>query len=716
MSVNEQEEQGVNGFWMRADDYSERTSFYYFKKKIWAGRDNSLLIHICADTRYQLYINGHLCCEGPCQGSEFLRYYDTANCSDKLQQGENDVLVKVMHVCEDQFISTYKKNYAALWLSAQFTCDGESRDFGSDESWTCFRDDQITFRQGEGVHKSMPEFETVAGEARLTNVPIHIWYEPQLEKGCRNCWGTSEPYLLAPRPIPQMQTYPERPFQRLTSCEFDAGKYTTAKVRFSLRAPAGTRIKIIYAECRMTPAADGSWHKEMCDAPGGYIDGVYDEVEANGLLQVFEPFWYRAFRFIRVSAEASVEVLHAGYAEYFYPMHNIAKFACSDPSINRMWEVSIQTVRCCMHEIYVDCPYYEQQQYVLDSTLEALFTYRLTDDTRMQKKCLTDLSCAQLPDGMMRANYPSTEAQVIPGFSLFFIFMVSDYLYYTGDLAFVRSMTGTIDRILAGFRMREDARGLFGATPYWPFIDWAPAWELGVPKGGYTEPLAVLNFMYAAALKKAADINRRCGRPGTASDYEAHAEEINRLVTLHCYDAKKGLFRDTPTEPAYAEHTTLWAILSGAVEGESARMLMQRTLQSDVVRCSFSMNHYFFRALEKAGLYEIAGEVLNGWRKMLDMNCTTWRENPDQPRSECHGWSSAPIYEASAMLLGVTPVTPGYEEVSVQPHTEGLDWARGEVPTPHGTILVSWEKVNGAIKLDVKLPEGVKLVAPQIER
>ena len=52
----------MNGLWIRADDRPERTYFYYFKKKIEAGDENSLVMDICADTRYQLYVNGELCC------------------------------------------------------------------------------------------------------------------------------------------------------------------------------------------------------------------------------------------------------------------------------------------------------------------------------------------------------------------------------------------------------------------------------------------------------------------------------------------------------------------------------------------------------------------------------------------------------------------------------------------------------------------------------
>lgn len=703
----------MNGIWIRVNERPTQTHFYYFKKKITAGKDNSLKIDVCADTRFQLYVNGILCCEGPSQGSWYQWYYDTVDCTGMLSEGENDITVKVMYCHSDAFISTFKHDRAALWLRADFVCDGERRDFQSDENWECFRDDSVSFERDIHVHASIPEFERHTAEKKLTHVQVSNYYEANTQSSCYNPWGLNEPYILEKRPIPGMQTYPEKNFgvdlKEPRAVELDAGKYTTAKVKFKIKAKEKTKVRIIYAECRLTPNGEGGWYKNMRDAKGGLIAGVYDEIEVDGDF-TFEPFWYRAFRFIRLESDNEFELVSATFAEYFYPMYDIAKFCCSDDMLNKMWDVSINTVRCCMHEIYVDCPYYEQQQYDMDSANEALFTYRFTSDTRMQKKCITDMAHSQIPDGMIQANYPSTKIQVIPDFSLFFIFMVRDYLRYTNDKRFVLSMTGYIDRVLEGFRSYEDERGLFGVTPYWPFVDWCPEWPNGVPVGGLGEPLTVSNLMYAAALNAAAEICEHCGKTGTASDYRARALRQNELTVKYCYDNEKGLFKNTPNRADYAEHTTLWAILSGAFTGEEAHKLMERTINADVSRCTFSMNHFMFRALEISGCYAYADKLLDGWRKMLDMHCTTWCENPDSPRSECHGWSSAPAYELSAVILGVKPASPGFDTVSIRPYTKTLDFAEGEIPTPHGKIYVKWHKEGNKTIVDYKLPSGVKLV------
>ena len=164
---------------------------------------------------------------------------------------------------------------------------------------------------------------------------------------------------------------------------------------------------------------------------------------------------------------------------------------------------------------------------------------------------------------------------------------------------------------------------------------------------------------------------------------------------------------------------TLWAILSGAVNGEEAGKLIDRTFDGHVpvAQCTFSMSYYMFRALEMAGRYEqYARRQLEGWEKMLDLHCTTWCENPDSPRSECHAWSSAPIYEFSSMVLGVYPTSDGYQSVRIRPHIDAykLTRAQGTVPTPYGVISVAWKKTEDEWTMDVALPEQAEMICEVI--
>ncbi|MBN2043915.1 MAG: hypothetical protein JW757_02745, partial [Anaerolineales bacterium] len=63
--------------------------------------------------------------------------------------------------------------------------------------------------------------------------------------------------------------------------------------------------------------------------------------------------------------------------------------------------------------------------------------------------------------------------------------------------------------------------------------------------------------------------------------------------------------------------------------------------------------------------------------------------------SLCHGWSAGPAVWLHQAVLGVKPGNPGFTRFHFQPNLGGLNWAEGDVPTPHGTIHVRLESRAG---------------------
>lgn len=706
--------------WIYASDRPAETRFYYFKKTFEAKASDSLDLRVSADTRYQLYINGNLISEGPCMGAAHLRYYETVNASDALKDGENEIFVKVQYVVGPYFHIVYHGDHPALWFDGKLTCsNGETVAIESNDSWECLRDDSVGFQNFLGIHGSMPPCEIWATNENLVSVPVRNWFAPNTDTHGFSPWGTIEPYSMYERPIPPMKEHERKILNTVKKGEgyiiYDTGEYTTAKVYLNvLNAPKGGEIKITYAESvsfdePIGVRPRGKVIRDDIDADGARIDGMYDVIHTRGGAQSFSTFWFRAFRYIKLELLENTECT-ISYAPYFYPFDKAGAFECSNEKYNKMWHISLNTLLCCTHETYVDCPYYEQGQYSMDGALEMLYTFRTSSDTKMPLKFIKDLAASQTVDGMICANYPTSVTQVIPDFTLFWILAVRDYLRYTGDIANVSPLMGTVDKALEAFDVLKNADGLINPTKYWAYVDWVPGWDRGVPPKGDDEPLTVTCLMYAAALRAAGQLCLTLGKKTRAAEYEERAAEMIAAVNKCCFDREAGLYLNSPTGNTYSQHTSVWAVLSGAVTGEDTGILIDRTFNSDknVAKCSFSMNYYLFRALESADRYFYAPELFRGWERMLDLHCTTWCENPDNPRSECHAWSSAPTYELSAMALGVYPAADGFKTVRIQPAVKNfeMDWARGSVHTPYGCVDVSWEKKDGILSLEVDLPEG----------
>ncbi len=96
---------------------------------------------------------------------------------------------------------------------------------------------------------------------------------------------------------------------------------------------------------------------------------------------------------------------------------------------------------------------------------------------------------------------------------------------------------------------------------------------------------------------------------------------------------------------------------------------------------------------------------LKPWRGMLENGLTTFAENPDPTRSDCHAWSSSPNYDFLATICGIMPASPGFSSVLIQPALGELTKVRGSMPHPNGEIRVALQRkeIEGIIA-EITLP------------
>src|SRR5690606_36146495 len=110
----------------------------------------------------------------------------------------------------------------------------------------------------------------------------------------------------------------------------------------------------------------------------------------------------------------------------------------NDEQLRRIWEVGWRTARLCAQETYVDCPYYEQLQYVGDTRIQALISLYVSGDDRLMRKAIRLFNWSSNYEGITASRYPTRINQYIPPFSLYWINMVHDYWMHRPDSVFVK--------------------------------------------------------------------------------------------------------------------------------------------------------------------------------------------------------------------------------------------------------------------------------------
>lgn len=722
--------------WITVTPAPDASALYIFKKRFSVTKAvESFVVRISADTRYRLYINGKELAHGPCQSTQYVKYYEELDCKNALVQGENEISIQLLHISPRigySFTTAPHHENPALYFDGTLVCEGKMEKIVSDESFAVSRVKNVSFFHPASTMRSLAPFESVEGDAEYQELACCELYTPHIEDNSYGSWGVKELYRIEKRPIQLLELLPKVPLPSVReyydengsyNIILDAGAYTTAMLRYEFQAPQGTKLKLIYAECMRTPGEDGSLGKDMRDNIDGVIPvGVsdsnhYDELTASGNTQTYEPFWYRAFRFIRVECSRKPEHFRASAARYTYNFETdalrggIGSFHSSDSKYAKLWEVSRNTLECCTHETFADCPFYEQQQYVGDGRFESVYAWKLSNDSRMQKKLIIDTAHSLQTDGQIATTSPNMWTQIIHVSNFYFVNLIREYLRFTDDRAFVKTQIGALSCNIAYFESTKTPEGLINPPDGCHFIDWASAWKKGHPEGGDKAPMAIYNLMYAASLRDAAEICEACDYQGLATDYRALHANLVAAVNKYFYNEEVGLYADLPGEKSFSEHANVWAILSDAVTGDAANALAERMMNcSFIVKSSFSKNYDLLRALDKAGCYEkYADKILVQWDDMLEKHCTTWCESLSFPRSECHGWSCTPMYEMSAMILGVTPREDGYRKVRIKPFTMGLDFANGRIPTPYGYIDVAWKRKDGSFSLSVSSNEQIEM-------
>ncbi|HTI57524.1 alpha-L-rhamnosidase C-terminal domain-containing protein [Mucilaginibacter sp.] len=741
-----------NAHWINVPGPAPDYQVCLFRKVVnLENKPASYKVFVSGDNRYKLYVNGHLVSVGPARSDFYFWNYETVDLAFYMVAGQNVISAVVAN--EGSWKPAAQMSYGTGFILQGATSAEE--EVNTDKSWKCLRDTAYTPLPVELIYSYY-----VAGPGELVDMKRQpknwqsagfddsAWQQANQMAvgGPKGQMSFNDGWMLVPSPIAAREMIPQRlkAMRRATGVSLPA---TFPSEQNPVTIPANTKATILLDQTYLTNAYPTIVFSRGKDAgiSMSYAEGLYiiepgnknwraqerkgnrNEIEGKRFVgrkdslisdgsdkQEFTPFNWRTYRYLQLIVETKDEPLLIndiyGTATG-YPFQYKAEFESENKQLDTILQIGWHTAKLCSWETYMDCPYYEQLQYVGDTRIQAMVSYYDSGDDKLGRNAITLLDHSRLAEGITQSRYPTAIPQQIPTFSLWWIAMIHDYYMYRNDNSFVTDKLPGVEQVLNFFGKYQQPDGSLKNAPYWEFTDWAngKGWDAGVAPIGANGNSSVLDMQLLWAYQTAAELEAALGSKEFAAKYQKLAEQLKRTIRSKYWVETRGLYADRPEKDVFSQHANALAILSGAATPEQAKAISGKMLtDTSLVQASIYFKYYVYQALVKTGMGNDYVNWLDIWRENIKMGMTTWAEMSDisASRSDCHAWGSSPNIELFRTVLGIETAAPGFKKVKIEPHLGNLTHISGSIPHPAGTVSARYDKQGGSWKIAVNLPAG----------
>jgi len=731
----------------------------HFKKAIEIGVVPAhYIVHVSADNRFVLYLNGQRVGDGPARGDLTHWRYETFDLAPMLKAGTNVIAANVWN------FGVYAP-VAQVSDRTAFLLEGDTeaeKAVNTDKSWMVeVEPGQVPLPRKDNhfyVYMAMGPGETLHGDTydwdwmSAGGGPNWVAAGPALREnifpnsGIAASRGVTAdvPWALVKDALPHMAYSAEDPGHvvRVTGdvangnafpaapvtvaahsrihLMLDRAELTTGYPKLMFSGGKGAHVVLTYAEALYDKNKHKGNRNEVGDRQAlGLMDDIYPD---GGAKRVFETLWWRTWRYLDVDVETGDEPLTLDGMEAHYtayPFKVTAEFHSSDPELDKIWQIGWHTAQLDAHETYMDTPYYEQLQYSGDTRLQAMITYSMTGTDLLPRQAIEALDDSRIPAGITASRYPEALPQYIPTFSLLWIGMLHDNYMNRPDTEFVKAILPGTRTVLDWFASYQHEDGVLGKLPWWSFIDWIETeTKRDFPAYDAKGESCLTTMQYIGALQDAIEMEKALGSPEQVATDAARLERAKKGVVAQCWDAKNALFADNSAKDMWSEHTNMLAVLYDVAPKKDQHGIMEKVVARRIdgsdgtkavgspplIGSSFYFRYYLARALDHAGMADLYTKTLGDWRGFLKMGFTTWPEQPGNTRSDSHAWTAHPTYDLLALVAGVEPASSGFKTVRIAPHLGDLTHLEASYPHELGLIHMKYEVSGGGLHAELELP------------
>jgi hypothetical protein len=640
------------------------------------------LLHLSADSRYRLWVNGTFVGRGPERSWPSSMAVDERPVGHLLQPGVNRIAVQVYSPGYSHFAHVHRAACGMIgWISA-----GEDVLLRSDTTWRCQRDP--SYRQqvprvsiyGTGVEDrdlardgtwqkadadwpaariAQPPEGPIWGGLRPRCTPLPVEETRPLEVPF--AVGLATPVMPTGDPHTDLRQILARArflqrnrdeafngfdaeFSKIPPAPgdlrvyiFDLGESRTCLAGAEITAAGGESLLISYAE----KLRDGL---PLLSDPETYCRmRPTDRFALRAGTQVVEGFTPRGARYLIFALDGTAtprfHVRLPGYPLAERPLPDLG-----DAILNAVAQMCRRTTLSCLQDGFVDGVWRESSLWLGDAVAQSHALRGISDDPRPHLFALDMAAEGAAADGILPSVLPGdVPAYVITDYNFSWVELLHATQGHPGipdATPILHRHWPTLTRLLARFEQDRGPDGLIRSQPGRRlFLDWSAQ--------SRDEPNLTYNLRHLHALRLAAGIAQMLDLPAPYAD-QATATAATLRAT-HRTDR----WHESPGGAPACQLSLALLILTDTVEGPEADTLAEAIEAGSATPASPFMHHYVFQALAHLGRHgairRIIAQKWGPWATAGEP--TTWEnwsiDFPDG--SACHGFSAHPLGWLSAM-------------------------------------------------------------------
>jgi alpha-L-rhamnosidase len=496
----------------------------------------------------------------------------------------------------------------------------------------------------------------------------------------------------------------------------DLGRTTYGRLQADVNGPSGSVVDIGWDERLRTEALrplpyPGSLYPEWNQVDSWILDGK------SRMITTIDA---RAGRYILIAVwgTGSVELKNIQVLEESYPVMQVGSLHTSDPLLDKIWQVGVDSLHPNMTDAYTDTPWRERGLWWGDAYVENLVNQVAFGDTLLMRRDI-DLMSDALSRDTSPGLVPNNDNQHILDYTMLWVDNVADYLQQTGDLSLIKETYPAIEQFMSYLEtLQNPETGLLDL----PIENWSRTAYIGSVgfDSRYGQSTA-LNSIYYNTLMEASSIAEQLDDATLAAKWRHMATQVLVSVNRLLYLPEKHRYLSSIYEGdriAPSPHAQALPLAYGLVPESGMNLVadsLVEILSNDPSQSNIQPYEMFWvlDALGQAGHITQALDIIRlYYGYLLDRGATTWWENfnadQSQSASFSHGWGGSPTWFLTKYVLGASESSLNHWQV--RPAFDSLSFASGSLPIGKNNLEVNWFNLDcGTIHLTVasdKLTQG----------